>query len=97
MTTAQLLIMLVGGGNLTGMLLNVYGKPAGWAVVLVTQLLFGTYLVVTRQWHGALQFGCAAVALFGFVRWLRRGVHHTGSAEARDRRATDRPSGRPVG
>jgi hypothetical protein len=80
-TAAQVLIMCVGTGNLVGMMLNIYGKPYGWLIVFVTQLVFSSYIIVTQQWYGFPQFGCTIASGYGFVRWLRRGVHHTGTAE----------------
>lgn len=91
MTGTQVLVVLFTAGNLTGMVLNVRGNPAGWFVVAAAQALFGTYLAVSDQWLvGLPQYGCLAIACWGAWRWSVRGVHHTGAAERRDRRATDR-------
>jgi hypothetical protein len=75
MTLQQVLIMIVGTANAIGMYLNIIGNRYGWAVVCIAQFAFGTYLWVTHQWHGAAQFLCFGMSLYGFHRWTMRGVH----------------------
>ena len=75
MTLQEVLIMIVGMANTTGMYLNIIGNRYGWAVVLIAQGAFGTYLINTHQWTGAAQFLCFFMACYGFYRWTMRGVH----------------------
>lgn len=71
------LAVLFGLGNATSMFLAVRGVPWAWLVVIVSQSLNITYLVVTGQYWVLIggQPICLVIGIYGLQRWLRKGVH----------------------
>ena len=89
-TLTIVLAVLFGAGNATSMLLAVLGKPWAWLVVIVSQSLNITYLVVTGQVLVLIggQPVCLVIGLWGLHRWLTKGVHR----DPRRRRAEENPT-----
>jgi hypothetical protein len=71
------LAVLFGTGNATSMFLAVRGVPWAWLVVIVSQTLNITYLVLTEQYLVLIggQPICLIIGVWGLQRWIRKGVH----------------------
>lgn len=72
---------LFGPGNVVSALLVGRGKRSGWVVLVAVQAAMIAFGIATGYWGFTLNACMAAVGVYNFARWRRRGVVE---AEKRD-------------
>jgi hypothetical protein len=72
---------LFGPGNVVSALLVGHGKRAGWVVLVAVQLAMIAFGIATGYWGFTLNAAMAAVGVYNYVRWRRRGVTDEGRGE----------------
>jgi len=81
MTVAELTALapyLFGPGNVVSALLVGHGKRAGWVVLVTVQLAMIGFGIATGYWGFTLNASMAAVGVYNYARWRRRGVTGAG-------------------
>lgn len=72
MTTVNHLMWIVTALSLAGVVLNIYKRPACFAIWTVTNLLWGSYNLYTGAYAQAAMFGVYFLtSVWGFIQWRR--------------------------
>jgi hypothetical protein len=69
---------VVALGNCSSLYLTTRGKPSGFWVLILAQIVFAVYVLFTGQPGFLVQNAAMTVmAIAGIVRWRRQGVHYS--------------------